>query len=133
MIRVVRLGSPRVPKEGLRIGTVRRPPRGVPKSEHASRDFYDVWLPELAPSDALVAKALTAVTDRDWASFVKRYRAEMKRPAATRLLDLLAAMSKTADLAVGCYCENSARCHRSVLGELLKERGARIQPDPTGR
>jgi len=126
MIRIVRLGSPRLKNEGPRLGTVRRPPRGVPKSEHASRDFYDVWLPELAPSDALVAKGLAATTDREWAAFVKRYRAEMKRPAAARLLDLLAAMSKTTDFSAGCYCENEARCHRSVLRELLREHGANV-------
>ena len=126
MIRIVRLGSPRIKNEGPRLGTVRRPPRGVPKSEHASRDFYDVWLPELAPSDALVAKGLAATTDREWAAFVKRYRAEMKRPAAARLLDLLAAMSKTTDFSAGCYCENEARCHRSVLRELLREHGANV-------
>jgi uncharacterized protein YeaO (DUF488 family) len=126
VIRIVRLGSPRARGEGPRIGTVRRPPRGVPKSEHASRDFYDVGLPELAPSEALVAKGLTATTDREWAAFVRRYRAEMKKPAAARLLDLLAAMSKATDLAVGCYCENEARCHRSVLKELLMEHGAQV-------
>jgi uncharacterized protein YeaO (DUF488 family) len=125
MIRIVRLGSPRVRGEGPRIGTVRRPPRGVPKAEHASRNFYDVWLPELAPSEALVAKGLAAATDREWAAFVKRYRAEMKKPAPARLLELLATMSKTTDFSVGCYCENEDRCHRSVLRELLDEHGAK--------
>ena len=123
-IRIVRLGSPRTPGEGLRLGTVRRPPRGVPKSAYASRDFYDAWLPELAPSEALVKKAQQAGDERSWRRFVRRYRAEMKRPEAGRLLALLAALSHRTDLAVGCYCEDEARCHRSVLRELLREHGA---------
>ena len=123
-IRIVRLGSPRVPGEGLRLGTARRPPRGVPKAEHASRDFYDVWLPELAPSENLVKEALHASDQRAWRSFVKRYRAEMKRPEATRLLVLLAALSRQTNLSVGCYCAEEARCHRSVLKALLREQGA---------
>jgi uncharacterized protein YeaO (DUF488 family) len=125
-IRVVRLGSPRVKDEGLRIGTVRRPPRGVPKKEFAKRDFYDVWLPDLAPSDALVKQGLAAENDRQWAAFVKKYRAEMKRPEAARLLALLAALSKTSHFSVGCYCEDETRCHRSALKELLSENGAKI-------
>ena len=125
-IRVVRLGSPRAPGEGLRLGTVRRPPRGVPKAEHASRDFYDVWLPELAPSESLVKEALHASDERAWRRFVKRYRAEMKRPDATRLLGLLAALSHQVNLSVGCYCENEAHCHRSVLKALLLEQGAEL-------
>lgn len=126
-IRVVRLGTPRARGEGLRIGTVRRPPRGVPKSEFARRDFYDVWLPEVAPSEPLVRAALQAgESPARWRSFVKRYRAEMKRPGASRLLDLLAALSRTTDLSVGCYCPDESRCHRSVLRELLVERGARL-------
>ena len=125
-IRIVRLGSPRARGEGLRLGTVRRPPRGVPKAEHASRDFYDVWLPDLAPSEALVKQALHAVDERAWKSFVKRYRAEMKRPEPARLLDLLAALSHASDLAVGCYCADETRCHRSVLRALLTEHGARL-------
>jgi uncharacterized protein YeaO (DUF488 family) len=125
-IRVVRLGSPRTPGEGLRIGTVRRPARGVPKSEHASRDFYDVWLPDLAPSEGLVKQALHAPDERAWKSFTRRYRAEMKRPEPSRLLALLAALSHRTDLAVGCYCEDEARCHRSVLRELLREHGATL-------
>lgn len=125
-IRVVRLGSPRGPKEGLRLGTVRRPPRGVPKTEFAKRDYYDVWLPELAPSEQLVKQALGATDDKAWRAFVKRYRAEMKHPEASRLLDLLAAMSRETDFAVGCYCEDESRCHRSVLRELLQEHGARL-------
>ena len=123
-IRVVRLGSPRTPGEGLRLGTVRRPPRGVPKAEHASRDFYDVWLPDLAPSESLVKEALHASDERAWRGFEKRYRAEMKRPAAARLLALLAALSHQTNLSVGCYCGEEARCHRSVLKALLLEYGA---------
>jgi uncharacterized protein YeaO (DUF488 family) len=126
-IRIVRLGTPRTPGEGLRLGTVRRPPRGVPKAEHASRDFYDVWVPELAPSEALVKAGLAAVTEREWQTFVRRYRAEMKRPAAARLLDLLAAFSRDAAFSVGCYCADEARCHRSVLRALLTEHGARLE------
>ena len=125
-IRVVRLGSPRSPGEGLRLGTVRRPPRGVPKAEHASRDFYDVWLPDLAPSESLVKEALQASDERAWRGFAKRYRAEMKRPEATRLLVLLAALSHQTNLSVGCYCAEEARCHRSVLKALLLERGANL-------
>lgn len=123
-LRIVRLGSPREEGEGLRLGTVRRPPRGVPKAEFASRDFYDVWLPEVAPSAELVKVARRAQDEKSWKSFVRRYRSEMKRPTPSRLLDLLAAMSHTADLAVGCYCEDESHCHRSVLRELLLEHGA---------
>jgi uncharacterized protein YeaO (DUF488 family) len=125
-IRVVRLGSPRTPGEGLRLGTVRRPPRGVPKAEHASRDFYDVWLPDLAPSEALVKEALRAADERAWRRFEKRYRAEMKRPEAARLLALLAALSHQTNFAVGCYCADQAHCHRSVLKVLLQEHGAKL-------
>ena len=125
-IRIVRLGSPRAPGEGLRVGTVRRPPRGVPRSEYASRDIYDVWLPNVAPSEPLVKEALGAKDERSWKAFVRRYRAEMKRPEASRVLDLLAALSHTTDLSVGCYCEDEDRCHRSVLRTLLEERGAAI-------
>ena len=125
-IRVVRLGTPRARGEGLRLGTVRRPPRGVPKSEYASRDFYDLWLPDLAPSEALLKRAPRAGDERDWRDFTRRYRAEMKRPEATRLLDLLAALSHRTDLAVGCYCADESRCHRSLLKALLLERGAEI-------
>jgi uncharacterized protein YeaO (DUF488 family) len=123
-IRVVRLGSPRTPGEGLRLGTVRRPPRGVPKAEHASRDFYDVWLPDLAPSESLVKQALHASDERAWRGFTRRYRTEMKRPEATRLLGFLAALSHQTNLSVGCYCADEARCHRSVLKALLLEHGA---------
>ncbi len=123
-VRIVRLGSARERGEGLRIGTVRRPPRGVPKSRYASENWYDVWLPELAPSAETVKIALAAETERAWAAFVKRYRAEMKAPDRQRLLDLLAALSKETDFSVGCYCADESRCHRSVLRELLKEHGA---------
>jgi len=126
-IRIVRLGSPRTRDEGLRLGTVRRPPRGVPKAEHASRDFYDVWLPDLAPSEALVKAAMQAGDDRAWQRFEKRYLAELKRPEPSRLLDLLVALSAQTDLAVGCYCEDEARCHRSVLRRVLQERGAEVR------
>ena len=125
-IRIVRLGTPRAPDEGLRLGTVRRPPRGVPKSEHASRDFYDVWLPDLAPSEPLLKQALSADDDRAWRAFVKRYRAEMKKPEAARLLLLLAALSRQTNFSVGCYCADESHCHRSILRELLDEHGAMI-------
>ena len=126
MIRIVRLGTPRVKGEGLRLGTVRRPPRGVPRAEFASRDFYDAWLPELAPSEELVAFGLESTDAGTWRTFVRRYRAEMNRPAAARLLDLLAALSQDTALSVGCYCEDESRCHRSVLRDLLREHGARL-------
>jgi len=125
-IRIVQLGSPRTPGEGPRVGTVRRPPRGVPKAEFASRDFYDVWLPELAPSDDLVKAGQSAANEAEWQRFAKRYRAEMKQPAAARLLDLLAALSRHTAFAVGCYCADETRCHRSVLKALLEEHGARV-------
>jgi len=127
-LRVVRLGTPRGRREGLRIGTVRRPPRGVPKSEFAKRGFYDVWLPELSPSESLVKKARKARDESEWKTFVRKYRAEMKRPEASHLLDLLAALSRHADLSVGCYCLDASHCHRSVLRNLLEEHGARLAP-----
>jgi len=127
-VRVVRLGSPRLPGEGLRVGTVRRPPRGVPKSEYAARDLYDVWLPELAPSEGLLKAGLAVEDEQGWRAFVRRYRAEMKAPEKRHLLDLLAALSKTTSFAVGCYCAEEARCHRSVLRELLLEHGAEVAP-----
>lgn len=123
-IRIVQLGSKRAPNEGLRLGTVRRPPRGVPKSAFASRDYYDVWLPALSPSAALVAQALRADDDRTWKAFVRKFRREMNAPDASRLLDLLAALSHQTNVSVGCYCDNEDRCHRSVLRQLLAERGA---------
>lgn len=127
-IRVVRLGSPRAKGEGLRLGTVRRPPRGVKKQDIARGDFYDVWLPEIAPSPALVDAARSAETPAEWARFLRRYRKELAAPPAARLLDLLAALSHSADFSVGCYCEDESRCHRSVLRDVLAERGARIAP-----
>ncbi len=126
-IRVVRLGSERGSHEGLRIGTVRRPPRGVPKADFAKRNFYDVWLPNLAPSESLVKLALSARSEGEWKTFVRRYRAEMKTPDAARLLDMLSALSHQTNFSVGCYCEDESRCHRSVLRELLRERGAEIE------
>jgi uncharacterized protein YeaO (DUF488 family) len=126
-VRIVRLGSPRVAGEGLRIGTVRRPPRGVRKSEHAAGNWYDVWYPVLAPSVATMKLGLGAESDRQWAAFARKYRAEMAAPAASQSLDVLAALSHHANFSVGCYCENEARCHRSLLRELLVERGARIR------
>ncbi|MGE5414059.1 MAG: DUF488 domain-containing protein [Syntrophomonadaceae bacterium] len=127
-LRVVRLGTPRGSREGLRIGTVRRPPRGVPKKEFARRGFYDVWLPELSPSEALVKVAQRARDERGWKTFVRKYRAEMKRPEASRLIDLLAALSRQTDFSIGCYCLDARRCHRSVLRGLFEERGARLAP-----
>jgi uncharacterized protein YeaO (DUF488 family) len=125
-IQILRLGSPRKPGEGLRLGTVRRPPRGVPKSEFAKRDFYDVWLPALSPSQELVTFALKSQDVRSWKAFVRKFRTEMRAPDASRLLDLLAAMSHQTGFSLGCYCENEERCHRSVLRALLAERGAEI-------
>lgn len=131
-VRIVRLGSPRHAGEGLRIGTVRRPPRGVPKSQYAPRDLYDVWLPNLAPSEELLKVAQAAAADDDaraWRGFVRRYRAEMKTPDNRALLDTLAALSHHAAFSVGCYCADEARCHRSVLRELLAARGAALARD----
>lgn len=125
-VRVIRLGSPREPGEGTRIGTVRRPPRGVPKAEFATRDFYDVWYPNLAPSAATLKLGQAANTPAQWARFIRAYRAEMAGPEASRTLDLLAALSHQADFSVGCYCAEEARCHRTVLRELLLERGAQV-------
>ncbi|HEY7460767.1 MAG TPA: DUF488 family protein [Gemmatimonadota bacterium] len=126
-VRVVRLGSPRHLREGLRLGTVRRPPRGVPKQEYAARDYYDVWVPELAPSAPLVSWALAEpLTPRRWAVYERRYRREMRRPAARRLIALLAALSSRTNFSVGCYCDDESVCHRSLLGELLIEQGAQV-------
>jgi uncharacterized protein YeaO (DUF488 family) len=121
VIRIVRLGSPRAKGEGLRLGTVRRPPRGVKKADYARRDYYDLWLPDLAPSTRLIAKA-----QRDFDGFAKAYRKEMSSPAAERLVELLARLSQESDLSVGCYCEDESRCHRSILRKLLIEHGARV-------
>jgi uncharacterized protein YeaO (DUF488 family) len=123
-LRIVRLGTPRHPEEGLRIGTVRRPPRGVRKERYAAEDWFDVWYPELAPSLELMAKARAAQTAREWNAFVRSFRAEMNEPTPRRTLDLLAALSRQAQFSIGCYCEDESRCHRSVLRELLADRGA---------
>jgi uncharacterized protein YeaO (DUF488 family) len=131
-VRIVRLGSPRRPGEGLRIGTVRRPPRGVPKSEYARRDLYDVWLPNLSPSEVLLKSARAALAgddERAWRTFARRFRVEMKSAENRALLDTLAALSHHAQFSVGCYCADEARCHRSVLRALLRERGAALAPD----
>ena len=125
-IRIVRLGTERASEEGLRIGTVRRPPRGVPKSEYASQGWYDVWLPNIAPSAELMTLGRAAETEKDWTAFVKKYRRELSDPEKSRVLDLLVALSQQTNFSVGCYCENEKRCHRSVLRELLAERGAQL-------
>ena len=125
-IRIVRLGTARAPGEGLRIGTVRRPPRGVPKAEFAAQDWYDVWYPKLAPSAETMKLGQEAKTPAEWNAFVRRYKAEMAEADASRSLDLLAALSHQSAFAVGCYCEDEAHCHRSVLRALLAERGADI-------
>lgn len=126
-IRVVQLGSPRRPGEGVRIGTVRRPPRGVPKERFSVEDWYDVWLPNLAPSTDLVKLAQAAMSPHEWQVFARKYRAEMSQPENARVLDVLAALSHTADFSVGCYCQDEAHCHRSILRELLRERGAKLK------
>ena len=126
-IRIVRLGSARTAGEGLRIGTVRRPPRGVRKADYASKNFYDVWFPNLAPSEALLHEAFPIADDKTWRAFRRRFLAEMKSPAAKHDLDLLAALSRTADFSIGCYCEDESRCHRSILRELLEKRGAELE------
>jgi uncharacterized protein YeaO (DUF488 family) len=123
-VRIVRLGSARAPREGLRIGTVRRPPRGVRKADYARQNWYDVWFPELAPSESLLKQAQVAGSARQWSAFVRRYRAEMAAPEKARTLRLLAALSHGAHFSVGCYCQDEARCHRSVLREILAEHGA---------
>ncbi len=124
-VSIVRLGSPRGKAEGLRIGTVRRPPRGVAKADHARKNIYDVWFPNLAPSEALL-KEFMPVNDAKWKKFSRRYLAEMKQPLPRRDIELLAALSHQADFSVGCYCEDESRCHRSLLRELLAAAGARL-------
>ena len=126
MIRVVRLGTPRAADEGLRLGTVRRPPRGVRKSDFARLNWYDVWFPLLAPSVGTMKLGLAAETQRQWAAFTRKYRAEMAQPAARQSLDVLAALSHRANFSVGCYCENERRCHRSLLRAMLSARGAKL-------
>ncbi|MHA7599949.1 DUF488 domain-containing protein [Alicycliphilus sp. T452] len=125
-VRIVRLGSPRAEGEGTRIGTVRRPPRGVPKPEFASQDWYDVWYPNLAPTPETVKLGQEAETPAQWRAFTKKYRSEMAAPEAARTIQLLAALSKQAHFSVGCYCEEEAHCHRSVLRELLREAGGEV-------
>ena len=125
-IHIVRFGSPRLDGEGLRIGTVRRPPRGVPKAEFATRNYYDVWLPTLSPSPELVKQALAVTTDAQWRAVARRMRAELSHGDASKVIDVLTALSATTDFSVGCYCENEHRCHRSVLRELFAERGAKM-------
>ena len=125
-VRIVRLGTQRPKDEGLRIGTVRRPPRGVPKAEFASQNWYDVWFPDLSPTPETMAIGQNAKTDRDWAAFAKRFRAEMSAAETSRALDLLAALSHQTNFSVGCYCADESRCHRSVLRALLAERGADV-------
>lgn len=126
-MRIVRLGTPRAPGEGLRIGTVRRPPRGVPKAEFAKQNWYDVWFPNLAPSAEVMKLGQTAATPAQWAAFARKYRAEMATPAAQHDLELLAALSHTANFSVGCYCADEQRCHRSLLRQLLIEQGAQLE------
>ena len=126
-IRIVRLGSDRSEGEGLRIGTVRRPPRGVPKSEFASQNWYDVWFPNLAPSVETIKLAQAATTPKQWSAFVKKYRAEMSTPEVRHILDLLAALSHQCNFSVGCYCEDESHCHRSELRNLLSEHGAKLE------
>ncbi len=126
-IRIVRLGTPRNPEEGLRIGTVRRLPRGVPKSEYAKRDYFDVWLPELSPSAPVVAWALSEpFTPKRWAEYTRKYRREMAQPAVKRLIALLAALSSQTNFSLGCYCPEESQCHRSLLKEILREHGAKL-------
>lgn len=125
-IRIIRLGTDRERDEGLRIGTVRRPPRGVKKERIAADNWYDVWLPQLAPSAELVKQALASTTEREWTSFTKKYRREMAEPENARLLTLLAALSHQTNVSVGCYCEDESHCHRSILRELLREHGAEV-------
>ena len=125
-VRIVQLGTPRAKDEGLRIGTVRRPPRGVPKEKFASQNWYDVWYPNLAPSVETMKQAQAADTPAQWAAFVKKFRTEMAQPDAARSLDVLAALSRSSQFSVGCYCDDEAHCHRSVLRALLKERGADV-------
>ena len=127
VIRIVRLGSARVEGEGTRVGTVRRPPRGVPKAEFASRDWYDVWLPTLAPSVETMKLGQAATTAAQWAAFIRKYRAEMAAPEASHALGLLAALSHGNDFSVGCYCQEEAHCHRSALRALLVEKGADVE------
>jgi uncharacterized protein YeaO (DUF488 family) len=125
-LRIIRLGTPRLPQEGIRIGAVRRPPRGVRKEDYAPNDWFDVWYPDIAPSADLMARGKAVLTASEWSAFVRAFRAEMNQPTPRRTLDLLAALSRDAHFSIGCYCEDETRCHRSVLRVLLAERGATI-------
>lgn len=125
-LKIVRLGSARAENEGVRIGTVRRPPRGVPKSEYATQNWYDVWLPNIAPTAELMKVGQAVETESDWAAFCKRFRRELAAPEKAHVLDLLAVLSQTTNFSIGCYCENEERCHRAILRQLLAERGARL-------
>lgn len=127
-VRVLKLGSDRVAGEGLRIGTVRRPPRGVPKTDFASKNWYDVWFPNLSPSAETMKIGKSVKSDKEWRAFEKKYRAEMAASENSRTIDLLAALSHQTDFTVGCYCEDEARCHRSILKKLLIEKGAKVEP-----
>ena len=126
-IRIVKLGSPRELDEGLRVGTVRRPPRGVRKEDYAAKDFYDVWFPNLAPSESLLKEALQMSDEKSWKAFKRKFIAEMKLPEAKRDLDLIAALSHQTNFSIGCYCRDESRCHRSILKELLEQRGAKLR------
>ncbi len=125
-IKIVQLGTERGPSEGVRIGTVRRPPRGVPKSDYAKRNFYDVWLPSLSPGSELMKQGKSVQTESEWQSFIKQFSREMRQPEADQLLDLLSALSHASNFSIGCYCEDESRCHRSILRQLLTEKGATI-------
>ena len=127
VVRIVRLGSPRIEGEGTRIGTVRRPPRGVPKTEFAAQNWYDVWFPNLAPSVETIKLGQQAKSPTQWATFIGKYRSEMAMPENSHAIELLAALSQQSNFSVGCYCENEAHCHRSVLRELLLEKGAKLE------
>ncbi|HEX7456144.1 MAG TPA: DUF488 family protein [Candidatus Nanoarchaeia archaeon] len=126
-VRIVRLGTERISGEGIRIGTVRRPPRGVPRSEFGSHNWYDVWFPNLAPSPETIKLGQSAKTEKEWKAFMRKYRAEMAAPEKSRTLDLLSTLSHESNFSVGCYCADERRCHRSVLRALLLERGAKVE------
>jgi len=126
-IRIVRLGSPRGRDEGLRVGTVRRPPRGVKKEDYATKNIYDVWFPNLSPSESLLKEGLSVDNEKSWKAFKRKFLAEMKMPGPKKDLDLLAALSHQTNIAIGCYCKDESRCHRSILKELLEQRGANIK------
>ena len=125
-VHIVRLGTKRIPNEGIRIGTVRRPPRGVPKSEYSAQNWYDVWFPNLSPSLQTLKLGQNAKNENEWKSFLRKFRAEMATPENSRTLDLLAVLSHQSNFSIGCYCADEQRCHRSVLRALLLERGAKV-------